>query len=239
MVEWVVGAIPGPDVVDVGCGTGIATRQFQDAGCEVLGVDADARMVEQARRNGFQAVVAKFESWDAAGRTFDAVVAGQTWHWVDPIAGAEKVVQVLRPAGLLALFWNVFRPAPEVAETFCEIHLRVLPAAPRNPWARPALDAYGPVLGKAIDGIRQTGAFGPAEQRQFEWVHEYTREDWLDQLPTHGDNSQLPEPKLAELLAAVGAAIDGWGGSLKMGYTTVLLTAQLARDRSTATRAAG
>jgi SAM-dependent methyltransferase len=232
MVKRIVEASPGPDFVDVGCGTGIATRQFAETGCRVLGVDVDARMVEQARRNGFEAEVAKFESWDPAGRTFDSVVAGQTWHWVDPVAGADKAAQVLRPGGLLALFWNVFRPASEVAETFCQIHLRVLPDAPRNPWARPALDAYSVVFDKVTGGIEETGAFGPLEQWRLEWEHTYTRDDWLDQLPTHGDNSQLPEAKLDELLAAVGAAIDRWDGSFAMGYTTVVLTAEKTSHRA-------
>src|SRR5487761_1362591 len=50
MVAAVVAASPGPDVLDVGIGTGIAARQFQAAGCRVLGVDPEARMAEGARR---------------------------------------------------------------------------------------------------------------------------------------------------------------------------------------------
>ncbi len=99
-----------PGVLDVGCGTGIAARQFQAVGCRVLGVDPDARMVGLARRFGVKAEVAKFEDWDHAGQAFDAVIAGQAWHWVDPVAGAAKAAQVLRPVGRLAVFWNSFRP---------------------------------------------------------------------------------------------------------------------------------
>jgi ubiquinone/menaquinone biosynthesis C-methylase UbiE len=49
MVDRIVAASPGPDVLDVGCGTGIAARQFQAAGCRVVGIDVDARMAEWAR----------------------------------------------------------------------------------------------------------------------------------------------------------------------------------------------
>ncbi|MGH3188727.1 MAG: class I SAM-dependent methyltransferase [Streptosporangiaceae bacterium] len=52
---------PGPDVLDVGCGTGIEARQFQAAGCTVLGVEPDTRMAEFARRSGIEAKVATFE----------------------------------------------------------------------------------------------------------------------------------------------------------------------------------
>nr|WP_240197174.1 class I SAM-dependent methyltransferase [Nonomuraea lactucae] len=68
---------PGPPVLDVGCGTGIAARQFQAAGCRVLGVEPDSRMADFARPSGVEVDVATFEAWDLAGRTFDAVIAGQ------------------------------------------------------------------------------------------------------------------------------------------------------------------
>lgn len=90
LVERIVAASPGSEVLDVGCGTGIAARQFQAAGSRVLGVDPDARMAELARQGGIDVEVTKFEAWDPAGREFDAVIAGQAWHWVDPAAGGGQ-----------------------------------------------------------------------------------------------------------------------------------------------------
>ncbi len=143
MIDAIRAASPGPDFLDVGIGTGIAARQFEQAGCDVLGVEVDERMAEFARsRHGLAVEVASFEEWDPAGRTFDAVVAGQTWHWVDPVAGAAKAAQILRPGGRLALFWNVFEPSPEMAEAFANVYRRVRPDLPFTPWAKPALDVY-------------------------------------------------------------------------------------------------
>src|SRR5262245_53401125 len=130
LVDRIVAASPGPDVLDVGCGTGISSRQFAAAGCRVLGVDVDARMAEQARRAGLEAEVAAFEGWQPQGRTFDAVVAGQTWHWVDPVAGAAKAAAVLRPGGRLALFWNVMQTPPDLTAAFGELYQRVIPGLP-------------------------------------------------------------------------------------------------------------
>src|SRR5690349_5887635 len=44
LVERMAATAPGPQVLDVGCGTGIVSRQLQAAGCTVLGIDPDARM---------------------------------------------------------------------------------------------------------------------------------------------------------------------------------------------------
>ncbi len=224
MVEAIVAASPGPDMLDVGCGTGIAARQFQAAGCRVLGVDVDARMAEFARRTGISVEVAAFEAWDPAGRTFDAVVAGQTWHWVDPVAGAAMAAQVLRPGGLLALFWNAFQPSPEVAQAFAEAYRRVLPDSLSARWLASRSNGYSPLLAKTTDGIQEAGGFGEPEQWQFTWERLYTRDEWLDQMLTSGEAGQFPPDKLAELTTGIGAAIDALGGSFTGSYTAEVLT---------------
>jgi SAM-dependent methyltransferase len=225
MVKRIVSAMPGRDVLDVGCGTGIAGRQFSAAGCRVLGVDVDERMADVARRHGIAVEVATFESWDAAGRSFDGVVSGQTWHWVDPDVGAAAAARVLRPGGLLALFWNVFRPPSEIGADFSAVYQRIVPDLPSNPWAKPALDGYLTLVAAAADGMDRTGAFGEPERWQVDWEHRYSRDEWLDQVPTHGGHNRLPPDTLAALLSAIGAAIDAAGGGFTMHYTTVAVTA--------------
>ncbi|MER6926748.1 methyltransferase domain-containing protein, partial [Streptomyces spiralis] len=63
LVTRIVAGSPGSDVLDVGCGTGIAARQFQAAGCAVLGVEPDARMADFARARGLRVETATFEPW--------------------------------------------------------------------------------------------------------------------------------------------------------------------------------
>jgi SAM-dependent methyltransferase len=130
LVDRIISASPGRDVLDVGCGTGTAARQFLAAGCPVLGVEPDGRMAEFARRSGVEVEVATFEAWDPAGRDFDAVVAGTAWHWVDPVVGAAKAAQVLRPGGRLAPFNHVFQPPPEVAGALVAAFWQVVPDSP-------------------------------------------------------------------------------------------------------------
>jgi SAM-dependent methyltransferase len=225
MVAAVVAASPGPDVVDVGIGTGIVARQFQAAGCRVLGVEVDERMADWTRQRGIDVEVSRFEAWDAAGRTFDAVVSGQSWHWVDPVAGAVKAADVLRPGGRLALFWNVHHPPPDLAEAFAAVYVRALPDSPfarAVPVTGP--NAYAPLSDKAADGIRRVTAFTEPEQWRFDWEKTYTRDEWLDQLPTGGGLTQATPAALAEVLAGVGAAIDAAGGTVPVRYTTVVVT---------------
>ena len=166
--------------------------------------DGRPRAAQRASRSRWR----RFEAWDPAGRTFDAVVAGQAWHWVDPVAGAAKAARVLRPGGRLAVFWNVV-PAPARGGGGLR---RGLPAgaarlAVQPPAAMPVLDG---VLGDASPGpptgSGQAGAFGEPEQWRFDWERTYTRDEWLDQLPTFGGHSRLPPDTLASCWRASGAA---------------------------------
>src|ERR687890_859622 len=233
LVNRVVQSCPGAELLDVGIGTGIEARQFQAAGCEVLGVEPDARMADFARRGGVEVEVATFEAWDPKGRSFDAVVTGQSWHWVDAAAGAAKAARILRPDGRLAAFWNVAQPPPEVAEAFITVYQREAPDTPFDLRSMPkrALDGYQPLFARAADGIREVGGFGDPEQWRLDWEQSYTREEWLDQLPTQATLTWFPADRLARVLEGVGAAVYAVGGRFTMFYTPLAVTA--ARTHTT------
>jgi len=227
LIERIVAASPGPEVLDVGIGTGVSAEPFRVAGCRVRGVEVDARMAAFARSRGFEVEVARFEDWEPAGRRFDAVIAGMTWHWIDPAAGAAKAAGVLRPGGRLAVFWNVQQPPPELAAAFSEVYARVLPGTPFAAATRDALAAYERILAAAAAGIDATAAFTEPERWRVDSEQAYTCEQWLDQVPTFGGHSTLPAQAMAELLQGIGAAIDDVGGGFMMRYATVALTATI------------
>jgi SAM-dependent methyltransferase len=229
MVDRIVAASPGREFLSVGCGTGIDARQFQDAGCTVLGVEPDQRMAEFARRPGFSVEVATFEEWKPAGRQFDAVIAGTSWHWVDPVAGAAKAARVLRPGGRLAAFWHVFQLPAEIAESFGVIYKRVVPESRVSVAIRQnAIELYQRILDKAADGMRASRAFGESERWRYDWERSYTRDEWLELMPTHGEMTTLSTDQRAEILAGIAGVIDAAGGSFTLPYATLVVTAERA-----------
>jgi len=228
MIERIVTAAPGVEVLDVGCGTGIEARQFRAAGRTVLGVEPDPRMAAFARDTGLTVEVSTFEAWEPAGRTFDAVVAGTAWHWVDPVAGAAKAARVLRPGGVVAPFGHVYQLPSTVARALAAVYRRVAPDSPLALGGTPGgsvLDAYQGLYARAADGIRAAGGFDEPALWRYDWERDYTRAELLDLLSTSGGLTGLPPEAVAEVLAVLGAAIDDVGGTLTLPYATWGLTA--------------
>jgi len=223
LLDRIVAARPGSRVLDVGCGTGIEARQLRDAGCVVLGVEPDDRMAAFARRTGIEVEVSTLEDWDPDGRTFDAVVAGTAWHWIDPVAGAAKAAEVLRPGGVLAPMWHVFEVPPDVAEALAAVYERVVPDAPFRPAeAKQGLAGYQPLLTRAADGMRAAGGFDEPRQWHVTWRHTYGRDEWLDHMLTTGGLTFLPPRQRDEVLAGVRATL---GASVTVEITSVTVMA--------------
>jgi SAM-dependent methyltransferase len=111
----------GAAVLEIGAGTGTATRRLLALGANPLvAVEPDERMAALLRRMGedsaLEVFVAPFETAPLSAGRFDLAVCATAFHWLDEDQALAKVAQLLRPGGWWAAMWNVFgdpeRPDP-------------------------------------------------------------------------------------------------------------------------------
>jgi SAM-dependent methyltransferase len=220
LMEWEPRA-----VLDVGCGTGKASRPLADRGCVVLGVEPDPSMAAIARDQGINVEDGTFERWDPRGRTFDLVVSGQAWHWVEPQAGVAKAALVINTGGHIAVFWNRGRHDPQIAAALDVVYERLAPTIEKpTTELHPTHEAHT----EHVEALQSSGRFTAVEARAFPWEAAYDRAGWLDFIATQSDHVLLPDAQRTALMNAVGDVIDGLGGSIRYHFSTLLLTATRA-----------
>ena len=194
-------------VLDVGCGTGKVARALIDRGLRVLAVEPDEAMAAVARGQGVQVEHARFESWDPAGRTFDLLTAGHSWHWVDPVSGLAKAASVMSPGGTAALFWNyhvldaVLLEAFDAAYAACAPELQVL--------------GHDPAGSRDGDPFSGSEHFTPGERRTYRWPRELSADEWVAMLATFSDHRRLGQARLQGLQDALRVAVDVSGGTVR------------------------
>lgn len=110
-IRWILGDGPSR-VVDLGAGTGILSRQLAALGHEVIPVEPDPAMREQAvtlaeRTGGPLPVGGTAEAIPLADASVDAVVAGQAYHWFEVGQAHPEIARVLRPGGVFGPLWNL------------------------------------------------------------------------------------------------------------------------------------
>jgi SAM-dependent methyltransferase len=225
----------GDRALEVGAGTGIATRLFAARGLRITAIEPDSAMAavasQRAATDGTSVDVQlkDFEHAELEDAGYRLLYAGTAWHWVTPDSRYVLAARVLASGGALAAFWN-------------------RPVWTGNP-VRPGLDrAYRPVSGafakifpgpmhpdadatvmRAADWEHELAAapaFTDLQTATFRWQQPYARDEYIGLLGTHSDHILLPEADRERLFEGVAAAIDELGGSFELTYEVLLCLAR-------------
>jgi SAM-dependent methyltransferase len=140
--------------LEIGAGTGKATRLFAHRGVDVTATEPDPAMLVELRKHvpaSVATIQAAFEDLPL-DRTYDLVYAAAALHWTNPEGRWSRMADLLKPGGVFASFGGPFQLAdPEVEdavrrarEPFLETDAIPIPGGPTDDnetkWPRTELE---------------------------------------------------------------------------------------------------
>ncbi|WP_439081698.1 class I SAM-dependent methyltransferase [Streptomyces sp. WL006] len=109
---------PVTTALEIGAGTGKATRLFARRVAEVTATDPDPAMLAELRNHvpsGVRTERAAFEEL-RPGERYGLVYAAASLHWTEPDGRWSRMAELLEPGGVFASFGGPLRPADPVVE---------------------------------------------------------------------------------------------------------------------------
>lgn len=238
-------------VLEVGCGSGQATRDLATYGCEIECIELGPELGELARRNlepfpRVRVTVGAFEDVAVEASVFDLVFAATAFHWIDPSVAFPKAAQALRPGGFLALATNIHVAGGTqelVSEEIQLAHQRF--AAEIGSWEFPtAEDVSARALAggdishvwsrldrRFAEAFDVSGDFDPPEVSTYPWIAKYDRDQYLGMLATQSPYFLIDADERDRLFEDLGVLIDArLGGQITKQYLAVLGFARRTGD---------
>jgi SAM-dependent methyltransferase len=158
LIEWIAETCrtkKGARVVDLGCGTGIATRLLAGCGYDVVGVEPNEPMRERAESvGGARYVAGSAEETGLPDASADLVVAAQAFHWFEPKATMRELARILAPGGGCAAFWNV-RAKTALLRDYDAVLQRFVTRYEDRPQAEPTLEVIARSAGVDVLGMTE------------------------------------------------------------------------------------
>jgi SAM-dependent methyltransferase len=189
--------------LEIGAGTGKATRAFAAQGIAVTASEPDPAMLAELRRHVPATVTPLLSAFEdlQPGTGYDLVYAAASLHWTDPDGRWPRVAALLTPGGVVASFGGPIRLADPAVEAAVR--------AARAPFLAsddiPSPDGTGPEAAMQWPGteLQRSELFTDVQQHTITRRLTMTAAGYLGHLSTISAYLELPPATRAQAFTAI------------------------------------
>lgn len=220
-----------PEIVEVGPGTGQATKDLLARGASVHAIEIGPATAAKLRSNlpsdRLRITVGDFEATDIASGV-DTVFSATAYHWISPAAQTNRPTAILRPEGVLAIVDLIQVDSPDDLGFFAA--------------AQPLYQRYGqrhtgppaPTRGRvdpAIRAVLEAGRrFSSIAVRSYDWNQTYSSSNYRNLMLSYSGTQMMSASNRVGLLDDMESFIrNEFGGYVTRPLVVTLTTARLIR----------
>jgi SAM-dependent methyltransferase len=218
-------------VLEIGPGSGQATKRLAKLAASVVAVEANGALADELRaqlgtEHGLEVVVAAFEDLDLPPSSFDLVTAATAFHWLDPGVSLPKIAAVLWPGGWLAMWWNVFGD-PLLPDPFHDATEPLLRNLEPSPSAGSGGSPYALDITARSQELSAYG-FQDVEHESVRWTLDLDTTMTRQLYATYSNIARLPDARKAAILDEIERIADvEFGGRVERQMVTPIYTAHV------------
>jgi ubiquinone/menaquinone biosynthesis C-methylase UbiE len=217
----------GEKVIEVGIGTGQATKPFLDKGCELKAVELGKELANYSKLKfreyeSFMVYNTAFEDFECPDDSIDLIYSATAFHWIKDEIGYPKASNLLKKDGTLALFWN----RPFVSRDNDELHQKI----------QGIYQKYRPTTTKIIENDTerynnrfktiQSYGFKDMEFKLYHLTRTFSSDDYIALLNTYSDHRSMLFNTKIKMENEIKEAIMEFGDELNIFDTIDLYLAK-------------
>ena len=126
LVDCIVSELNSLDdcIADIGCGTGIFTKQLVERNCKVIGIEPNLEMYEKAKNNlpGIKVINSTSEDTTLDSNSINIITVAQALHWFNIDEFVKEAKRILKQDGKIAIVYNIVDDSKDVVKEFKYIH---------------------------------------------------------------------------------------------------------------------
>lgn len=222
---------PGPQIVEVGPGTGKATRDLLARGASVHAIELGPAMATKLRANlpteRLHVTIGDFERADVVPASADALFSATAYHWISVPSQTDRPAAILRTGGVMAIVDTIqvessddggfFAAVQPIYEKYGEGH--------RGPPAPTRLVVDPPI--RAV--LEADPRFGRVAVRRFDWNQTYTASKYRDLMLSYSSTQMMEDSLRLGLLDDIESFVgEQFGGVVTRPLVVTLTTAVLS-----------